>query len=159
MSAQIPSTMLLSDLLKPTGYNCPDDLQGKTFEEATSGGPEVILEDNKTATITENGTVEITPSTGKDGMKKVTATVNVPATPVSPNFRLVEGYETYVCWDKAANVTVTKVLTAYNAAEGTGTDKTESIDATNCFIGTYCQPPVAIFTGGSETPTIVLENS
>ena len=28
-------------------------------------------------TITENGTVEITPTAGKDGMKKVTATVNV----------------------------------------------------------------------------------
>ena len=35
------------------------------------------LEDNKEVTITENGTVEITPTEGKDGMKKVTATVNV----------------------------------------------------------------------------------
>lgn len=32
----------------------------------------------KTATITENGTTEITPSAGKDGISKVTATVNVP---------------------------------------------------------------------------------
>lgn len=38
---------------------------------------DVSLEDNKEVTITENGEVEITPSTGKDGMKKVTATVNV----------------------------------------------------------------------------------
>ena len=37
------------------------------------------LEDNKEVTITENGTVEITPTEGKDGMKKVTATVNVPS--------------------------------------------------------------------------------
>ena len=35
MSARIPDTMLLSDLLKPTGYDCPEELQGKTFAEAT----------------------------------------------------------------------------------------------------------------------------
>ena len=38
MSATIPSTKLVSDLLKPTGFDCPEDLKGKTFEEATSGG-------------------------------------------------------------------------------------------------------------------------
>ena len=38
MSAQIPETMLLSDLLKSTGYDCPEDLQGRTFAEATAGG-------------------------------------------------------------------------------------------------------------------------
>lgn len=38
---------------------------------------DVSLEDNKEVTITENGEIEITPSSGKDGMKKVTATVNV----------------------------------------------------------------------------------
>lgn len=79
MSATIPSTTLLSDLLKATGYDCPEDLQGKTFDEATAGSSEVVLEDNKTATITANGTVEITPTAGKDAMKKVTATVNVPS--------------------------------------------------------------------------------
>lgn len=36
------------------------------------------LENNHKVTITEDGVVEITPSAGKDGMKKVTATVNVP---------------------------------------------------------------------------------
>lgn len=41
-----------------------------------SGGAD--LEDNKEIKITENGTVEITPTEGKDGMKKVTANVNVP---------------------------------------------------------------------------------
>ena len=33
MSAKIPETMLLSDLLKPTGYDCPDALIGKTMAE------------------------------------------------------------------------------------------------------------------------------
>lgn len=35
------------------------------------------IESNKTQTITENGTVEITPSSGKEAMEKVTLTVNV----------------------------------------------------------------------------------
>lgn len=38
MSANIPNNMLLSDLLKATGYNCPPSLRGLTFTEATSGG-------------------------------------------------------------------------------------------------------------------------
>lgn len=38
---------------------------------------DVSLEDNKEVSITANGEIEIIPSTGKDGMKKVTATVNV----------------------------------------------------------------------------------
>lgn len=37
MSAQIPDTMLLKDLLKATGYDCPDALKAKTFKEATAG--------------------------------------------------------------------------------------------------------------------------
>lgn len=53
MSAQIPETMLLSELLKPTGYDCPAELQGKTFAEVVSGG------DAKTSTNTDaTGNVE-----------------------------------------------------------------------------------------------------
>lgn len=38
MSANIPNNMLLSELLKATGYNCPTSLRGVTFAEAVSGG-------------------------------------------------------------------------------------------------------------------------
>ncbi len=79
MSAQIPETMLLSDLLKPTGYDCPEDLQGKTFDEATTGGGDLRVQTNKEATITENGTIVIEPDEGYDATKKVTASVNVPS--------------------------------------------------------------------------------
>ena len=41
----------------------------------SSGSAE--LEDNHEITITENGEIEITPTEGKDGMKKVTANVSV----------------------------------------------------------------------------------
>lgn len=37
MSANIPDGMLLSDLLKATGYICPMALRGLTFYEATGG--------------------------------------------------------------------------------------------------------------------------
>ena len=37
MSAKIPVNMEIKDLLKATGYDCPEDLQNKTFNEATSG--------------------------------------------------------------------------------------------------------------------------
>lgn len=79
MSAQIPDTMPISDLLKSTGYDCPESLQGKTFTEATSGGGggNISLEANKEVSILANGIIEITPTKGKDGMKKVTANVNV----------------------------------------------------------------------------------
>lgn len=36
MSATIPETMLLSDLLKATGYDCPEELKESTFDAATS---------------------------------------------------------------------------------------------------------------------------
>ena len=78
MSAQIPDTMPISDLLKSTGYDCPERLQGKTFEESTTGGGNISIEANKQVSITTNGIVEITPTEGKDAMEKVTVTVNVP---------------------------------------------------------------------------------
>lgn len=82
MSANIPEHMLLSDLLKATGYNCPSNLQGKTFKEATAGGSPSELDDNKAVTIdasTYTQPVEVTPTEGKEGMKKCTVTLeNIP---------------------------------------------------------------------------------
>ena len=78
MSARIPDHMLISDLLKATGYDCPQRLQGKTFEESTTGEGNISIEANKEITISENGTVVVNPSEGKDAMEKVTVTVNVP---------------------------------------------------------------------------------
>ena len=70
------ANILMRDVLKPSGWECPEDLLGKTFAECIGASGDV--EDNKTATITANGTVEITPTSGKTSMKKVTATVAVP---------------------------------------------------------------------------------
>lgn len=69
------ANILMKDVLKPSGWECPEALLNKTFAQAVAGGD---VEDNKTATITANGTVEITPTSGKTSMKKVTANVAVP---------------------------------------------------------------------------------
>lgn len=74
MSAQIPETMLLSDLLKATGYDCPEELQGKTFAEATVGESEV---QTKEVTITTNTSTEVKPDSGKL-LSKVTVVTAVP---------------------------------------------------------------------------------
>lgn len=77
MSATIPNGMLLSDLLKATGYDCPENLQGKTFKQATAGAG-IDLDTNKAVTINASEyvqPVEVTPTEGKDGMEKVTVTV------------------------------------------------------------------------------------
>ena len=71
------ANILMKDVLKPSGWECPESLLNKTFAQAVSGSSSDV-EDNKTATITANGTVEITPTSGKTSMKKVTATVAVP---------------------------------------------------------------------------------
>ena len=74
MSADVEKSKLpIRDILKPSGFIPPKDVADKPFSDAVA-----VLEDNKTVTITANGETEITPSSGKDGMKKVTATVAVP---------------------------------------------------------------------------------
>lgn len=77
MSARIPSGMLLSDLLKATGYDCPSNLQGKTFAQATTGAG-IDLESNKAVSVnasTYTQAVEITPSDTYEAMEKVTLTL------------------------------------------------------------------------------------
>lgn len=86
MSATIPETMLLSDLLKSTGYDCPEAAVGKTVAEIMAGG-DIELENNKAVTVDVSGytaPVEVTPTEGKDAMKKVTVTLsNIPSPSVA----------------------------------------------------------------------------
>lgn len=94
MSAQIPSTMLLSDLLKATGYDCPEELQGRTFEEATAGGD---VQTNKASTIDVSAYTEpivITPDTDYESMKKNTVTLsNIPAVKTEEDLSVTENGE------------------------------------------------------------------
>ena len=80
MSAKIPVNMEIKDLLKATGYDCPEDLQGKTFNEATSGagggsggGANIAKELNAQAIRTSvESRQAITPPEGYDGFSEIT---------------------------------------------------------------------------------------
>ena len=38
MSATISDKVMMKEVLKPTGFDCPEGMLGKTFSEATGGG-------------------------------------------------------------------------------------------------------------------------
>ena len=94
MSAQIPDSMLLSDLLKATGYDCPEELQGRTFAEATAGGD---VQTNKASTIDVSAYTEpvvITPDTDYESMKKNTVTLNnIPSVKTEEDLSVTENGE------------------------------------------------------------------
>lgn len=68
-----------SDYVKPSGtlQITANGTKDVTNYKNVNVNVEPNLE-QKTVTITQNGTTEITPTTGKDGMSKVTVTTNVP---------------------------------------------------------------------------------
>lgn len=79
MSAKIPVNMEIKDLLKATGYDCPEDLQGKTFNEATSGtggggNANLTIKEIKAQMIRNSVTngQAITPPDGVDGFSEIT---------------------------------------------------------------------------------------
>lgn len=77
MSAEIPNGMLLSDLLKATGYDCPATLKGKTFKQATAGAG-IDIESNHALSVNVGSytqPIEITPSDTYEAMEKVTLTL------------------------------------------------------------------------------------
>lgn len=94
MSAQIPDSMLLSDLLKATGYDCPEELQGRTFAEATAGGD---VQTNKASTIDVSAYTEpvvIEPADGYESMKKNTVTLsNIPSVKTEEDLSVTENGE------------------------------------------------------------------
>ena len=79
MSAKIPDNMEIKDLLKATGYDCPEELQGKTFNEATSGtgggGSANLTTKEIQAQMIRNSVTNgqaITPPDGVDGFSEIT---------------------------------------------------------------------------------------
>lgn len=109
MSAQIPETMLLSDLLKATGYDCPEEAVGKTVAEIISGG-DAKISTNTDAEIDVSAYTEpvvIEPAEGYNATKKVTVELkNIPAAGA-----------TLYAWKNDTDIVYTKV------AEPTTSDK------------------------------------
>ena len=76
----------------------------RLIDENSASG-DVDLEDNKEVTITTNGETVINPSTGKDAMKKVTATINVPVPVLETNKTATIDASTYT---EAVEITPTE---------------------------------------------------
>ena len=93
MSARIPDTLLVSEILKPTGFDCPEDLEGVSFNEAVSGGDEKP-EQEKSVTITENGDSIVTPDEGKT-LKQVNITTAVPVPTIEETKEVTVDVSTY----------------------------------------------------------------
>ena len=134
MSANIPNGMLMSDLLKATGYNCPSKLKGLTFNQATSGAG-VDLEANKAVSVNVSEytqPIEIKPSDTYEAMEKVTLTLTDYEPDLDENKAVSINAGTYTLpvevtptegKDGMAKVTVTvtdiiKGLVAFGSAEG-----------------------------------------
>ena len=77
MGAILTDDVPILEILKPTGYNCPEKLMGKTWGDATKSGGGASIEENKAVSITANGSSVISPTEGKDAMAKVTVTADV----------------------------------------------------------------------------------
>lgn len=84
MSAIISSGVQMKEILKATGFDCPAELEGKTFNEATSGGGgggsggggatiTKKLNAKEIRTSVESSQA-ITPPVGYDGFSKITFT-------------------------------------------------------------------------------------
>lgn len=92
MSAVISNDVQMKEILKATGYDCPQGMENKTFAEATSGGgggggSGITVEP---ITITQNGT-----TTAPSGKAYSPITVNVPkevvlSVPVLPDGFTIE---------------------------------------------------------------------
>lgn len=81
MSAQIPETMLVSDLLKSTGYDCPEAAVGKTMAELiSSGGTKISTNTDAEIDVSQyTEPVVINPAEGYDATKKITVELkNIP---------------------------------------------------------------------------------
>lgn len=124
MSAQIPETMLLSDLLKPTGYDCPEEAVGKTVAEILTGG-DAKISTNTAQTIDVSAYTEpvvVEPAEGYDATKKATITLdNIPS-----------AHGTLYAWKNSSNIVYTKVAaptTSDKALVGAATGLSEAVIA------------------------------
>ena len=85
MSAVISDKVMMKEVLKATGFDCPQGMENKTFEQATSGGEGggsgITVEP---ITITQNGT-----TVAPDGKAYSPVTVNVPLSAVSVKMETV----------------------------------------------------------------------
>ena len=132
MSATIPSNKQLDDLLKSTGFDCPESLKGKTFEQATSGGGSggsgITVEP---ITITQNGT-----TTAPSGKAYSPITVNVSKEVVLSVPVLPDGFTIEKNASQGGSVVISSPTAfSFFSVEPTGTYKDGGLDVTQGSLG------------------------
>lgn len=130
MSAVISNDVQMKEILKATGFDCPDGMEGKTFAEATSGGggSGITVEP---ITITQNGT-----TTAPSGKAYSPITVNVPKE-VVPNVPVLpDGFTIEKNASQGGSLVIrSPTAFSYFSVEPTGTYKDGSLDVTEGSLG------------------------
>ena len=130
MSAIISSDVQMKEILKATGFDCPQGMENKTFEQATSGGggSGITVEP---ITITQNGT-----TTAPSGKAYSPITVNVPkevvlSVPVLPDGFTIEGKAS-----QGDSLTIkSPTAFSYFSVNPEGTYKNGALNVTQGFLG------------------------
>ena len=75
MSATISGKTMMKEVLKATGFDCPQGMENKTFTQATSGSGGATIAKNltaKTIRASVEGGQAVTPPEGYDGFSEIT---------------------------------------------------------------------------------------
>lgn len=132
MSATIGSNVQMKEILKATGYDCPEGMLGKTFSEATSGsgggGSGITVEP---ITITQNGT-----TTAPSGKAYSPITVNVPKEVVLSVPVLPDGFTIEKNASQGGSLVIrSSTAFSYFLVQPTGTYKNGELDVTEGSLG------------------------
>lgn len=130
MSAVISDKVMMKEVLKATGFDCPQGMENKTFEQATSGGggSGITVEP---ITITQNGT-----TTAPSGKAYSPITVNVPKEVVLSVPVLPDGFTIRKEPSQGDSLVISSSTAfSYFYVEPAGTYKTGSLDVTEGSLG------------------------
>ena len=132
MSATISDKIMMKEVLKATGFDCPQGMENKTFEQATSGGggggSGITVEP---ITITQNGT-----TTAPSGKAYSPITVNVSKEVVLNVPVLPDGFTIEKNASQGGSLVIrSSTAFSYFYVEPTGTYKTGSLDVTEGSLG------------------------
>ena len=136
MSAVISDKVMMKEVLKATGFDCPQGMENKTFEQATSGsggggsgsGSGITVEP---ITITQNGT-----TTAPSGKAYSPITVNVPKEVVLNVPVLPDGFTIEKNASQGGSVVISSPTAfSFFSIEPTRTYKNGDLDVTQGSLG------------------------
>ena len=132
MSATISDKVMMKEVLKATGFDCPQGMENKTFEQATSGGggggSGITVEP---ITITQNGT-----TTAPSGKAYSPITVNVSKEVVLSVPVLPDGFSIRKEASQGGSLVISSPTAfSYFSVEPTGTYKGGQLNATEGSLG------------------------